>query len=407
MAKPDVLIVGGGLAGLTASAILAKAGKQVVLLEKAAILGGRSRTQNQSDFLLNLGPHALYKQGIAAHTYRELGLQIVGGEPKISQGAVYSRDTLQPIPFSPWALLKSSLFTWMEKWEMFRLLQWVTSLNPAEYRGQTVADWLVANVRGQSVKAFLQAMLRLSTYCADLELLDAGLAFGQFQLSLGGVLYLDCGWQTLVDGLVAISHQFGAKLLTAQQISQVDVTGSFPTVELADGNTISASHLVLATDPATAQQLLGIAFPTRPIRAACLDIALRRLPIPDRTFVLPLDRPFYYSVHSAYSKLAPESGAVVHVARYLRHDEDIPATELRSQLEAFLDRLQPGWQPEVVHARFMPNLSVVQDLLGRKLSDAGMSNIHLAGDWVGDRGMLSDRAVASAIDAVNRIMHNR
>jgi hypothetical protein len=25
---------------------------------------------------------------------------------------------------------------------------------------------------------------------------------------------------------------------------------------------------------------------------------------------------------------------------------------------------------------------------------------------VGDRGMLSDRAVASAIDAVNRIMHN-
>jgi phytoene dehydrogenase-like protein len=127
MAKPDVLIVGGGLAGLTASVILAKAGKQVVLLEKAAILGGRSRTQNQSDFLLNLGPHALYKQGIAARTYRELGLQIVGGEPKISQGAVYDRDTLQPIPFSPWALLKSSLFTWTEKWEMFRLLQWLVS----------------------------------------------------------------------------------------------------------------------------------------------------------------------------------------------------------------------------------------------------------------------------------------
>jgi phytoene dehydrogenase-like protein len=269
-----------------------------------------------------------------------------------------------------------------------------------------VADWLVANVQGQSIKAFLQAMLRLSTYCADSELLDAGLAFEQFQLSLGGVLYLDCGWQTLVDGLVGISHQFGAKLLTAQQISQVDATSSFPTVELADGNTISASYLVLATDPATAQQLLGVAFPTIPIRAACLDIALRRLPIPDRAFVLPLDLPFYYSVHSACSKLAPEPGSVVHVARYLRHDEDIPATELRSQLEAFLDRLQPGWQPEVIHARFMPNLSVVQDLPRRKSIDTGMSNIYLAGDWVGDRGMLSDRAVASAIDAVNRIMHN-
>jgi phytoene dehydrogenase-like protein len=405
MAKPDVLIIGGGLAGLTASAILAKAGKQVILLEKAATLGGRSRTQNQSDFLLNLGPHALYKQGIAARTYRELGLKIVGGEPTISQGAVYSRDTLQPIPLSPLALLQSSLFTWTEKWEMFRLLKRVTSLNPIEQRGQTVADWLAANVRGESVKAFLQAVLRLSTYCADLELLDAGLAFEQFHLTLGSVLYLDRGWQTLVDGLVGISHQFGAKLLTVQQISKVDSTGSSLALELADGNTMTAAHLIIATDPATVQQLLGVKFPTIPIRAACLDLALRRLPIPDHTFVLGLDQPFYYSVHSAYSKLAPESGAVLHVARYLRHDEDIPATALRSQLEAFLDRLQPGWQQEVVHTRFMPNLTVAQDILGKSSIDIGMSNIYLAGDWVGDRGMLVDRSVASAIDATERILH--
>ncbi|WP_146138299.1 phytoene desaturase family protein [Chamaesiphon polymorphus] len=405
MATTDVLIIGGGLAGLTASAILAKAGKQVVLLEKAATLGGRSRTQHQSDFCLNLGPHALYQQGIAARTYRELGLQIVGGEPKVAQGSVYSRDTLQPIPFSPLTLLRSSLFTWTEKWETIRSLQRLTSLNPIEQRGRTMAEWLAVNVRGESVKAFFQAVLRLATYCADLELLDAGLAIEQFQLSLGGVLYLDRGWQTLVDGLVGISQQFGAKLLTAQQISKVKISGSFPTVELADGNTITAAHVILATDPTTVQQLLGVEFPTIPIRAACLDLALRRLPQPDRTFAIGLDRPFYYSVHSAYSKLAPESGAVVHVARYLRHDDDLPATELRSQLEAFLDRLQPGWQQEVIHARFMPNLAVAQDLPGKKSIEIEMPNIHLAGDWVGDKGMLSDRAVASAIAATQRILH--
>jgi phytoene dehydrogenase-like protein len=405
MAKSDVLIIGGGLAGLTASAILAKAGKQVVLLEKATTLGGRSRTQNHSDFLLNLGPHALYKQGIAARTYRELGLKILGGEPTIAQGEVYSRDVLQPMPCSTLALLMSNLFTWTEKWEMLRLLKRVTSLNPTEQRGQTMADWLVVNVRSESVKAYLQTMLRLSTYCADLELLDAGLAFEQFQLSLDGVLYLDYGWQTLIDGLVGISHQFGAKLLTAQQISRVNRTGSSLTMELSDGNTMTAAHLIIATDPATAQQLLGVKFPTIPIRAACLDLALRRLPIPDRTFVLGLEQPLYYSVHSAYSsKLAPKSGAVVHVARYLRHDEDIPATALRSQLEAYLDRLQPGWREEVVHSRFMPNLTVAQDLPGKEPIAIEMPNIHLAGDWVGDKGMLSDRAVASAIDATERIL---
>jgi phytoene dehydrogenase-like protein len=405
MAKLDGLIIGGGLAGLTASAILAKAGKSVVLLEKAATLGGRSRSQNQSDFWLNLGPHALYQQGIAAQTYRELGLSISGGEPLIAQGLVDFQDKLQPIPFSPLALLRSRLFTWTEKWEMLQLLKRITSLDPIAQRGQTVTDWFAINVRSERIKTFLQAVLRLSTYCADLELLDAGLAFEQFQLSLGGVLYLDRGWQTLVDGLVGISQQFGAQLLTAQQISQVDCTGSLPTVKLADGSTIAAAQIIFATDPATVQQFLGIELSTMPLRAACFDLALRKLPCPDRTFVLGLDQPFYYSVHSAYGKLAPEAGAVIHVMRYLRHDEVIDAAELRSQLEAFLDRLQPGWQAETVHARFMPNLTVAQDLPGRKLAKIELPNVHLIGDWIGDRGMLSDRAVASAIDLTGRILH--
>jgi hypothetical protein len=82
------------------------------------------------------------KVRIAAQTYREMGLKLGGGEPKISQGLVYCRDALQPIPFSPLALLRSSLFTWTEKWEMIQLLKRVTSLNPIEQQGQTVADWL-------------------------------------------------------------------------------------------------------------------------------------------------------------------------------------------------------------------------------------------------------------------------
>jgi glycine/D-amino acid oxidase-like deaminating enzyme len=193
--------------------------------------------------------------------------------------------------------------------------------------------------------------------------------------------------------------------LTTQHIGKIDRTESSITVELTNGSTIAAPQVILATDPAAVEQLLGIPFPTIPIRAACLDLALERLPIPDRSFVLALDRPLYYSVHSAYSKLAPESGAVIHVARYLGCDEDIPAPDLRFQLEAWLDRLQPGWQQEVIHARFMPNLTVAADLPGRKSINTGMPNIHLAGDWVGDQGMLSDRAVASAIAATERILH--
>ena len=44
MKKFDVAIVGGGLAGLTASIYLAKAGKKVIVLEKSSQFGGRGMT---------------------------------------------------------------------------------------------------------------------------------------------------------------------------------------------------------------------------------------------------------------------------------------------------------------------------------------------------------------------------
>ena len=47
----DVAIVGGGLAGLTASIYLAKAGRKVIVLEKSSHLGGRGMTINKMAFV--------------------------------------------------------------------------------------------------------------------------------------------------------------------------------------------------------------------------------------------------------------------------------------------------------------------------------------------------------------------
>ena len=59
----DVVIIGGGLGGLTAATYLARAGKSVTLFEKSRHLGGRATTQTKSGFQFNLGPHALYCGG--------------------------------------------------------------------------------------------------------------------------------------------------------------------------------------------------------------------------------------------------------------------------------------------------------------------------------------------------------
>ena len=69
----DVIVVGGGLAGLTAAAYLGRAGRRVTLFERGAQLGGRARVQQRAGFHLNLGPHALYLGGAGAGILRELG----------------------------------------------------------------------------------------------------------------------------------------------------------------------------------------------------------------------------------------------------------------------------------------------------------------------------------------------
>jgi phytoene dehydrogenase-like protein len=79
---PDVVVIGGGIAGLTAACYLARASVAVTLFEKAARLGGRAATQNQAGFSFNRGIHALYTGGAASVILGDLGITYRAGSPK-------------------------------------------------------------------------------------------------------------------------------------------------------------------------------------------------------------------------------------------------------------------------------------------------------------------------------------
>jgi phytoene dehydrogenase-like protein len=150
-----------------------------------------------------------------------------------------------------------------------------------------------------------------------------------------------------------------------------------------------------------------------PARIACLDIALRRLPNARTLFALGMDRPLYYSVHSASARLAPDGSALVHIMKYLRPEESADPKETQLELEALMDLLQPGWRAEVVEQYFLPHMiasnAIVQarhgGLLGRPgPAVPGLSNLYIAGDWVGSEGQVSDACFASASSAARLIM---
>jgi len=135
----------------------------------------------------------------------------------------------------------------------------------------------------------------------------------------------------------------------------------------------------------------------------CLDVALSSLPDKDALFALGVHSPLYFSVHSAYAKLASEGGALIHVSKYLGTSIVPKPREDRPELEELLDLMQPGWRQVLVKKRPLPNMVVSNaivtaatgGLAGRpdvRIAD----NLYIVGDWVGKEGLLSNVSVASA-----------
>ena len=53
--EKDVIIIGAGLAGLTAAKVLKQAGKSVLVIESSNAVGGRVQTDEVNGFLLDRG----------------------------------------------------------------------------------------------------------------------------------------------------------------------------------------------------------------------------------------------------------------------------------------------------------------------------------------------------------------
>jgi len=426
-----VIIVGGGIAGLAAGIVLARSGRTVTIFERRRYLGGRAVTHLRHGFRFNLGPHAFYRGGSGWEVLRQLGVPVRGGRPK-PKGVALRDGQEHKFPGRLWSMLTTSLFGFKGKLEAAKLLLRIRRIDAKRYAAMTVNEWVDANASDERVHQALHALFRLATYCDRPDLQSAGAALRHLRLAIRGVIYIDEGWQKLVDALHSSAVAAGVNFVTSSRVVGVDVVdGGVRGIELGGleietskdtltavalpdltddekGTRLPADTVILAVDPATARELVpALDIPKlTPVVASCLDVALSRLPNPDRLFALGIDRPIYYSVHSAYAQLTPSGGALIHVAKY---GGDAAA---EAELEGVLDEMQPGWRDLVVHRRFLPSM-VVSNAIAEAARDGAarrptpvtsIRGLYLAGDWVGDDGMLSDAALSSARAAAKAII---
>ncbi|MCW5829917.1 MAG: NAD(P)/FAD-dependent oxidoreductase [Deltaproteobacteria bacterium] len=430
--KPEenrIVVIGAGLAGLAAAATLARAGQPVELVEKGTHPGGRAATHEKGGFYFNVGPHALYGAGEAARVLKELGVSYKGAAPSAT-GLTIREGKTWKLPATPWSLLTTGIIPFAERLRFGNLLRALLSENPEKVAGETTAEWVKRHTVNPVTAELVHMLFRLVTYANAPGHLSAGAAVSQFQLGeKGNVQYLDGGWQPLADSLRETVEKAGGRFRVSAEAASVELdnmdrrrtTG----VRLRDDTLIPAEAVILAVPPSAASALVdGGKHPELsrwasnliPVRAACLDLALRKLPNPDIRFALGVDRPLYYSVHSATAKLAPEGMATVSVAKYLDPHGESRASEDEVELYGLMDLIQPGWREELIHRQFLPRPVVTWALpeaatagiSGRPgLAVPGVQGLYVVGDWAGKKGQLADAALASGQQAARELIQAR
>lgn len=263
MSQPqnDVLIIGAGLAGLTAARLLSQQGLSCQLLEATESVGGRVKTDTVEGFLLDRGFQVLlsaYPECQALLDYERLNLK-----PFYNGSLIWTGQGFEKVadPWRhPWDAVQSvgnSIGTLMDKFKVAKLRQQVLSgSDSACFQSPETTTLIYLRDFGFSesmIERFFRPFLggiflesELATSSRFFEFVFRMFALGDVVLPAQGMQAIP---QQLADGLPQGTLRLNAKVTCIEPGQQGGQ------VTLASGETLSAKAILLATDAADATEL--------------------------------------------------------------------------------------------------------------------------------------------------------
>jgi len=325
--KTRVVVIGAGIGGLTAAALLAHRGYSVLVLDQAIVPGGCASTFKRQGFTFDVGATqvaGLEAGGIHHRIFSKLEIELPAATPCDPACAVYLPGETTPInvwrdpdkwreerqrqfpgsePF--WQLL-ATLFdaSWefqgrdpvlppRNLWDLWQLIQAVrpSTFITAPFTLLTVGDALRLYGLGndQRLRTFLDLQLKLySQVSADeTALLYAATALSVSQLPQG-LYHLQGSMQVLSDRLVSALERDGGRLLMRHTVEHIKLENGKATAVVIRNQktgevwTEPADHVVANVTVQNLVQLLGDKVP------AGYKQRVEKLPPPSGAFVVYL-----------------------------------------------------------------------------------------------------------------------
>jgi len=186
--NPQVVVVGGGISGLSCAYRLWQLGVPVTLLESDERAGGLIGTVEQEEFLFETGPQSFQGTDSLLDLIRELGLEVdlCQADPRAPRYVV-RHGRLEKIPMSPQAVLGSSLLGLGARWKVAS--EALRSTKPPTEE-ESVAQF-VRRKFGHEILEYLVAPFVSGVYAGDPEKLSLRAAFPsleEWERTYGSVL---------------------------------------------------------------------------------------------------------------------------------------------------------------------------------------------------------------------------
>lgn len=169
----DVIVIGGGYAGLSLGALLAHKGYQVLLLERSKSLGGRAGCMEKDGYTVEYGLHAnrFASDGAAAAVFRRLDRElefIAPGEPEL-----WREGEFQSLPNSVGKILKSPMLPFPAKLRAARYLGKMVMGNPAKKYQLSLED-MTAGCKSEETLEVLRIISGIGIIAPDPRYSSAG-----------------------------------------------------------------------------------------------------------------------------------------------------------------------------------------------------------------------------------------